>query len=1462
MIAELLDGVIQVYKLREKSVNEKIKKEIKKEEQAIKKEETDLEKEIKEDKKITKKKHLKKVKINDKGEVEKKTDGQRIMEAKKAKHIRLLQLQKLSLKGLILVLKVIKLIVQIIETFIRFLIMFLGVFGFLVVLFVVVLMIAIYGLLHLDNDILPPGGFFTPDDCIQGGQVIDGSTNSNLGSLSGAMTPYQQALYKTYTLYNEIFSKDPNEVFENPTNIVNLNTVLGKENVSRYLFGFSAVETGFKFNNDNKDVLQYPSKTQANSAGYAFLGLHHNNIFDGNYKYDGVNGSKVLKDSFVSEWKQKYVPSETPLYDNNFIPYGVATQIGVVANNYLNGKFSFVSNNISSILDAYGITANRDKVTAYCQLFAGAASYHSGGGTVDSNLLSLWVALWSATSTDDSNRSFNNIKITGASENDFSESSARPNILGKTSGSFTVDTSTTGLSYFSVNNKVVSEALWQWVALNCSNPEYFESTARIWLNENAGSTLILDAHYGVLAYLQANRVIETLGGDIPVASGGSMDECECVETTPGGGGNFVGNIDINSIKVGVPQGPWSSGVKDKLSKYNDNLKKSFGAVNSITNPDTQLTNLGMSVEEWRKQTKWGIPYFKQDYMNSSTGQYVSFIEGGNDALVAQGWISSLPTMGSGCHLYMHSYMVSCLTSSVITPVEFMCGLDALNSRYTGGINAFGNYINAYHDLGLKVVYNHGGISGDISDFESYFGLTSSELGSNESSTLQKVVDTVLSKNGIIGFAGGKPYYTNNTNHYVVIYDKTSEGYKVTGYNSGTYGGQKTDTYSWDYIYKGMSNHGAATSYNFQRILAYNPNLKVSNGVGGSNSGTDKLTVEIPSDLKQSGLIPDFTNYSYFYKKWNSDSNQRKVADLWYSKGKQSDKGVATLDGFYLVAAKDKFGVCGDAIQVNLEDGSSFSCILADVKGSDAQSPWGHVYETGVSLIEWEAVGSESDNVDGVNIKLGDWSEKKVVSITNLGSYLNGEVKRPSNNSNKPIEFKNFLFIGDSYTDGLNTQMNLSSLGHTAVAAVGAYPSQYLGSTSSSVTIGGSNYEKNVQLPNETFNGIIVLLGVNNLGQISEMQSFLNELKGKYSCPIFVQKVFPVGSSYSTISASEMNQKISDYNKSIKEFCDKDSRFNFIDTTTGLVTSDGYLEPTSDGLHLKDKSAYETWYSNIKNAVSSFGVSENGPFDNVECIESPNSNGGVGEFIETPGKFQGPWGDLTPYIEKISDSSLKTKSKNLIQYVGMKPKQEGTPNYEYTVDKWKNLNGKGVVRYSQWSSGEDWAQKNYGDSTFSSSACGAYSTACVISTMTGKYINTVEVALAANTYRIRHSGEYFSMVHADGESGGAFYHGDLAKIIEECGLKTETASQLSLTKVDDTLNQNGMVILVVNSSYSNRYTSGAHYVVIREKTANGYLIYSSTNWVTSNGDNYCNTENTAQELETLNSGKGQIIYVTK
>lgn len=156
------------------------------------------------------------------------------------------------------------------------------------------------------------------------------------------------------------------------------------------------------------------------------------------------------------------------------------------------------------------------------------------------------------------------------------------------------------------------------------------------------------------------------------------------------------------------------------------------------------------------------------------------------------------------------------------------------------------------------------------------------------------------------------------------------------------------------------------------------------------------TIEVPSTIKQTGIVANYTSYTTFYPKWSRSSVQRKIADIWDNKGRKSSHHVCTIDGYYLVATTLKFGTTGDVIAIFLEDGTRINAIIADSKGADVYyrntagepgNEWGHALgRSGVDIIEWEEFGKDQDALRR-GLQEAGWLGKKVARIQNYGSYL-------------------------------------------------------------------------------------------------------------------------------------------------------------------------------------------------------------------------------------------------------------------------------------------------------------------------------------------------------------------------------------------------------------------------------------------------------------------------------------------
>ena len=116
-------------------------------------------------------------------------------------------------------------------------------------------------------------------------------------------------------------------------------------------------------------------------------------------------------------------------------------------------------------------------------------------------------------------------------------------------------------------------------------------------------------------------------------------------------------------------------------------------------------------------------------------------------------------------------------------------------------------------------------------------------------------------------------------------------------------------------------------------------------------------------VRQTGISRNYTNYTYFYDRWMNGTNQRALADIWDAYGRTGDRGIATINGRYLVAVSTTFGGVGDYIDIVLTNGEVIPCIIADAKSADDRNytPYGHRLGGGcIDGVEWESTGAKSD----------------------------------------------------------------------------------------------------------------------------------------------------------------------------------------------------------------------------------------------------------------------------------------------------------------------------------------------------------------------------------------------------------------------------------------------------------------------------------------------------------------------
>lgn len=141
---------------------------------------------------------------------------------------------------------------------------------------------------------------------------------------------------------------------------------------------------------------------------------------------------------------------------------------------------------------------------------------------------------------------------------------------------------------------------------------------------------------------------------------------------------------------------------------------------------------------------------------------------------------------------------------------------------------------------------------------------------------------------------------------------------------------------------------------------------------------------VPSGVSQTGIIANFTGY---VRNWASGTTQRTIYDEWNAQGRPSAHSIAMVSGYYLIAPGRYFSnSCGDILEVRLENGTKFMCMVADTKGMDTPNEYGHNFGGAVDIIEWENV---STSQAALTSGLKEWGiyGVKVQGMVNYGSWF-------------------------------------------------------------------------------------------------------------------------------------------------------------------------------------------------------------------------------------------------------------------------------------------------------------------------------------------------------------------------------------------------------------------------------------------------------------------------------------------
>lgn len=512
------------------------------------------------------------------------------------------------------------------------------------------------------------------------------------------------------------------------------------------------------------------------------------------------HSSGSIPTEVIAEIKAKYKNEKKGL-NTTYYPYAsmvsIAHQVGKIQEQRL-GNAEMLGK-IEEIAKSYGIKANIPKMQSEMVGMMMQTAYHGVRYVNLEDYYSFLCAVWAYSSDVDAERGFHHYSFrTSGGGLDLSSMSGHASIMG---GGTSAIYKAGGVGKVSGNVLLhkdgVKLRLPLWAELNEKYKEnpYFARAAKKAYTHSENGAIVINFHYGLVSYLEGKQIMEYLRGKLPASTGGE--------------GNGEG---FKEGKLGEIQGPWNDRKMIEYLEKSKN-KKYYGSAYAVENKDKKMSG-GMTYEDWRKGSKWGVPYYRQSsrVVESKVG-YGSMKLGLN-----------------GCHVFMNAYIASGLTGTLINPTEMM---DAM--VYSRSLQPNGYYNNTYTDvnnvMGYLGIYmmrgdmRKGSVGGeDRVEIEKVVGKFSSKIGKAE---WKDKVDKLLERDGMVGLSMGngktdKGYkFTSDVNHYIVLTEKVGGGYKTMSYGTGR-GGMERDTqiYTWDEIYRIASGGG----YGGQIYFAYNPNI--------------------------------------------------------------------------------------------------------------------------------------------------------------------------------------------------------------------------------------------------------------------------------------------------------------------------------------------------------------------------------------------------------------------------------------------------------------------------------------------------------------------------------------------------------------------------------------------------------------------------------------------------------------
>jgi cell wall-associated NlpC family hydrolase len=311
------------------------------------------------------------------------------------------------------------------------------------------------------------------------------------------------------------------------------------------LLGKASIESSMTFyenKSSTDDIRVRNTVAGVNSSGYGFMGICGNNdqsLSKACYPAKTID-SYYPDAETAKKIKEAYTPSSKPVYPGQFAPWGVAMSGRHFMNNLNEVESTGWLPLIDKVAAEWGIVAKKEEFADLSALFLAQVRYHSGN-VYNSNInevesyINFYAALFSATSDKDSERSFSKWSISADPDLSYGESEIRRMIVGSKGMDGLANVSTpddldfsSGSTPILLNGVPITKPLWSvlWdkfkdkngMKLAWSGVQHFSA-----LSGGLGDR-VLNYHYGLNSYLQANKVVNVLSTKM-------VGEAVCVDST-------------------------------------------------------------------------------------------------------------------------------------------------------------------------------------------------------------------------------------------------------------------------------------------------------------------------------------------------------------------------------------------------------------------------------------------------------------------------------------------------------------------------------------------------------------------------------------------------------------------------------------------------------------------------------------------------------------------------------------------------------------------------------------------------------------------------------------------------------------------------------------------------------------------------------------------------------------------